>query len=297
MLKEYIIFEDSAHAQVFLVQAEDEAGAWNLYLEREHNYVRQPDGTYRGGPFDYECLESIFGAYGITQHDDGSYSDTDDKTFQSWEETKTFYGIEEQADGTYLVYNKSYANLSEALRQTVGHRIEIAPSDINYLAPFQTLYASKDKWDYIGFATSESLKSDIVSQHLWQAERYDALGQLEEAVAELNKALILAPSRKEQLSIRFHTARLLNSLGQYPAAAKQYKKVLRLATEHDNRGHIRSLLAEVYEHMGQPSKALWHYKYALRANLRDDDLHDEECEAVQKRIVELEPADLATKTA
>lgn len=282
----------------FFVQAEDEAAAWKLYLEREENYVEQPGGTYRSGPVEYESLESIFGAYGITQHNDGSYTDVNDGTFQSWEDVKNFYGIKEQGDGTFIVYDKSYPNLSEALRQTVGHHhIEIALCSINYLAAFQTLFVSKDKWDYVGLDTPEDLRSDIITQHLWQAERYDTLGQLQDAVAELRKALRLAVVKRERSSIRFHIARLLVLLGQYSAAAKEYKEVLRLATEHDNRGQFRSLLAEVYDKMGQPSKALWHYKRTLRDNLRDDDLRDEDCEAVQKRITELEQANPTTKTA
>lgn len=298
MPNEYIIFEDSVHAQIFLVQAKDEAAAWNLYLEREQNYVQQPDDTYRSRPVEYESLESIFGAYGITQHDDGSYTDVNDGIFQSWEYVKNFYGIEQQDDGTFVVYDKSYPNLFETLHQTVGHHhIEIAPCNINYLAPFQTLYVSKDKWDYVELDTPEDLKSDIITQHLWQAERYDTLGQLQDAVAELRKALGLAVIKREQSSIRFHIARLLVLLGQYPAAAEEYKKVLYLATEQDNRGQFRSLLAEVYEKMDQPSKALWHYKRTLRDNLRDDDLRDDDCEAIQKRIMELEQTTPTTKTA
>lgn len=298
MPNEYIIFEDSVHAQVLLVQAEDETQAWKLYLEREQNYVEQPDGTYRSGPVDYESLESVFGAYGIIPNDNGSYSNTDDRTFQSLREVKTFYGIEEQRDGTVIAYDKSYPNLTEAVRQTVGHHhIEIAPCDINYLAPFQTFYVSKDKWDYVGLDTPQDLKSDIISQHLWQSERYTTLGQLQDAVAELQKAIKLADNRKDRISIHEKLAWLLKSLRQFQASAKHYREALHLATEFDNKPWIRYRLAEVCEDIGQPSKALWHYKRTFRDNLRDDALHDEECEVLQKRIAELEQANLATKTA
>ena len=298
MPKEYVIFEDSVHAQVFLVQAEDEEAAWKLYLERERNYVEQPDGTYRSGPFNFESLDSIFGAYGIISHGDGSYSDTDDRTFQSWEDVKEFYGIEEQPDGTFIVCDKIYSNLREALRQTVGHHhIEIDPCNINYLAPFQTLFVSRDKWDYVELDTPKDLKADIIRQHLWQSERYKTLGQLQDAVAELKKALRLPVARKKKVDVLLDLARLLRLLGQHSAAAEQYKEVLRLATEHDNRGEIRSLLAETYDDMGQSAKALWHYKRTLRDNLRDDDLRDEDVEAIKKRIAALEQANPTTAPA
>ena len=198
----YIIFEDSVHAQVFLVQAEDEEHAWKLYLERERYYVEQPDGTYRSGPWTHDGLQDAFQTYGIASQNDGSYFDTEGDTFRSLDDAKAKYGIVEQSDETFISYDKSYPDLKEALRQTVGHHhYEIAPCSINPLAAFQTLYVSKDKWDYVGQDTPEDLKSDIVTQHLWQAERYKTLGQPEAAVAELKKALKLAASRREKLDI------------------------------------------------------------------------------------------------
>ena len=302
MLTEYIIFEDSVHAQVFLVRAEDEEQAWKLYLEQEENYVEQPDGTYRGKPSDYDSLKSVFGAYGITLHKDGSYSDVDGLTFRSSGEVKSFYGIEELSADKVIVYGKSYPNLTEALRQVVGHHhIEIDPCEIDSSAAIQTLFVSRDKWDYVElFApdiTTEDIMSDIVSGYLWQARRYEGVGRASEAIVELKKMLRLTLSRKEKLNALFELGRLYVLSGQFVRAAKQYQQVLHLATEHDNRGHIRSLLAKVYEEMGQLSKALWHYKRTLRDNLRDDDLHDEDIEAIKKRIAALEQANFTTTTA
>ncbi len=42
MTREFIIYEDSVHAQVFLVQAESEEQAWKLYLDREVEAVPGP---------------------------------------------------------------------------------------------------------------------------------------------------------------------------------------------------------------------------------------------------------------
>ena len=283
MNKEFIIFEDSVHAQMFLVQAEDEEQAWKLYLERERYYVEQPDGTYRSGPWTHDGLQDAFQTYGIASQSDGSYFDTEGATFQSLDDVKAVYGIVEQSDETFISYDKSYPNLTEALRATVGHHhYEIAPCSINPLAAFQTLFVSKDKWDYVEQDTPEDLKSDIVSQHLWQAERYKTLGQLEDAVAELKKALKLASSRRDKLGILLDLGSLLKSLGRFSAAARSYQDALRITTEYDNRGAIRQSLGEIYEEMGQPSKALWHYKRVLVDDLDDDDL-----QKLQERITEL----------
>jgi tetratricopeptide (TPR) repeat protein len=283
MNTDYIIFEDSVHAQVFLVQANSEEQAWKLYLERERNYVEQSDGTYRSGPWTHGNLQDVFQTYGIVSRGDGSYFDTEGATFQSLDDVRAMYGIEERSDETFVSYDKSYPNLTEALRQTVGHhRFEIAPCSINPLAAFQTLFVSKDKWDYVEQGTSEDLKSDIATQHLWQAERYKTLGQLEDAVAELKKALNLAASRKEKLDILLGLGWLLRSLGQFSAAVKNYREALHIATEYDNEAWIRQRLAEVYEEMGQPSKALWHYRRVLV-----DDLDDADTEKLQERITEL----------
>ena len=287
MNKEFIIFEDSVHAQVFLVQAEDEEHAWKLYLERERHYVEQPDGTYRSGPWTHDGLQDVFNTYGIASQSDGSYCDSEGGVFQSLDAVKAVYGIVEQSDETFISYDKSYPNQAEALRATVGHHhYEIAPCGINPLAAFQTLFVSKDKWDHVEQDTPEDLKSDIVSQHLWQAERYKTLGQPEAAVAELRKALKLAASRKDKLDILLDLGWQLRSLGRFSAAAKNYRSALYIATEYDNEAWTRQRLAEVYEEMGQPSKALWHYKRVLV-----DDLHDDDLQKLQERIAELSLAD------
>lgn len=292
MDKEFIIFVDGVHAQVFLVQAEDEEQAWKLYLEQEQHYVEQPDGTYRSGPWTHDGLEDVFRTYGITSRRDGTYADTSGSTFQSLEDVKATYGVEEQSDETFVSRDRSYPNLTEALRQTVGHtHLELSPCDVNPLAKFQTLFVSKDKWEYVEQGASEDLKADVITQHLWQAERYKTLGQLKEAVAELKKALKMAASRKEKLSISLDLGWLLRSLGQLPAAAKKYKDALCIATEYDNRGWIRQRLAEVYEEMGLHSIALWHYK-----RVSVDDLYAEDLEKLYKRIAELDLAVSATKT-
>ena len=232
MTREFIIYEDSVHAQVFLVQAESEEQAWTLYLDREYNYIEHPDGTYRGRPEDYDNLDKIFGAYGITSHPDGTYSNTHGLTFASLEEVKSKYGIEEQADETFIVYDESYPSLMEAVHGVVGHHhVEIDPCDINLLAEFQTLFVSKDKWDYVELDTPENLKSDIISQHKWQAERYNTLGQLKEAITELKKALRLTTDPKEKNDLHCHIARLLWLSRQLSAAAKQYQIALRTANE------------------------------------------------------------------
>lgn len=283
MNKEFIIFEDSVHAQVFLVQAEDEEHAWKLYLERERYYVEQPDGTYRSGPWTHDSLQDAFQTYGIASQSDGSYSDTEGSIFQSSDDVKAVYGIVEQRDETFISYDKRYPDLKEALHATVGHHhYEIAPCSINPLAAFQTLYVSRDKWDYVEQDTPVDLKSDIVTQHLWQAERYKTLGQSEAAVAELKKALKMTGSRKDKLGILLDLGWLLKSVGQFSAAAKNHRDALRITTEYDNRGAIRQSLGEIYEEMGQPSKALWHYKRVLV-----DDLDDEDTEKLQERIAEL----------
>ena len=284
MTREFVIYEDSVHAQVFLVQAENEEQAWKLYLDREYDYVEQSDGTYRGKPEDYNNLDEIFGAYGIMSHPDGTYSNTHGVTFSFLKEVKSKYGIEERADETFVVYNESYPGLMEAIHGVVGHHhVEIDTCNINMLAAFQTLYVSKDKWDYVELDTPEDLKSDIISQHLWQAERYTTLGELKEAVAELKKALRLTTDPRDKNGLHGHLARLLWSLGHLPAAAKQYQIKLRTACEFDNSPMTRYYLAQVYEEMGQPAKALWHYK---RVDV--DELHDDTLEEMKKRVAELE---------
>ncbi len=284
MTRDFIIYEDSVHAQVFLVQAESEEQAWKLYLDREYSYVEQPDGTYRGRPGDYDNLDGIFGTYGIIVHDDGSYSNTHGAVFPSLKEVKDKYGIEELPNETFIAHDVSYASLVEAIHGEVGHHhVEIAPCNINLLAAFQTLYVSKDKWDYVELDTPEDLKYDIISQHLWQAERYTTLGQLEEAVAELKKALRLTIDPSEENDLYCHIARLLWSHGQLSAAVKQYQIALRTANEFDNPAMIRYFLAQIYEEMGQPAKALWHYK-----RVDADELHDDTLEEMQKRVAELE---------
>lgn len=296
MNKEYIIFADSVHTQVFLAQAEDEEEAWKLYLERERHYVEQPGGTYRSGPWTHDSLQDAFQTYGIVSQSGGSYSDTRGSTFGSLDDVKAIYGIEEQSDETFISYDKSYPDLTEALRATVGHHhFEIAPCSINPMATFQTLFVSKDKWDYVERDTQEDLKSDIVSQHLWQAERYKTLGQPEAAVAELKKALKIADAREDELSILLDLGWLLRSLRRFSAAAKNYRDALRIATEYDNGAWTRQRLAEVYEEMGQPSKALWHYKRVLV-----DDLYNEDIQKLQERIAELSlgtPAAQSTRPA
>ncbi len=287
MTREFIIYEDSVHAQVFLVQAESEEQAWTLYLDREYDYIKQPDGTYRGRPEEYDNLDKIFGAYGLMLHPDGTYTNTHGLTFAALEEVKSHYGIEEQADETFNVYDVSYPSLMEAVHGEVGHHhVEIDPCNINMLAAFQTLFVSKDKWDYVELDTPEDLRSDIISQHLWQAERYTTLGQLKEAVAELKKALRLTTDPRNKNDLHGHIARLLWSRGQLSAAAKQYKIALHTATEFDNFDMIRYYLAQVYEEMGQPAKALWHYK---RVDV--DELHDDTLEELKKRVAELEERD------
>lgn len=276
----YIIFEDSVHAQVFLVQAKDEEQAWKLYLEHERHYVEQPDGTYRSGPWTHDSLKNVFQTYGIASRGDGSYYDTEGATLQSLDDVKATYGIEEQSDETFISYDKTYSSLKEALRHTIGHHhLEIAPCSVDLLAAFQTLFVSKDKWDYVEQSSVEDLKFDIVTQHTWQAERYKTLGRPEAAVAELKNALKIVSSRKEKLRIFLDLGWLLGSLGQFPAAAKNYRDALHIATEYDNSASIRQSLAEVYEKMGQPAKALWHYKRVLV-----DDLHDEDTQKLQERI-------------
>jgi len=261
---------------------------WKLYLDREYDYVEQPDGTYRGKPVERDNLDEVFGAYGISSQPDGSYSNTHGATFPSLEEVKSKYGIEEQADETFISLGESYPSLMEAIPRVVGHHhVEIAPCNVNLLAAFQALYVSKDKWDYVGFDTPEDLKSDIVLQHLWQAERYEVLEQLKEAVAELKKALRLTLDPRERLSNFFHTARLLMLLGQFLAAAKQYKQALNLATEYDNRGQIKLGIAECYEEAGQLPKAIWHYKRVISSDPEDDPDMDER-EDLKKRVAELE---------
>ncbi len=284
MTREFIIYEDSVHAQVFLVQAESEEQAWKLYLDREYDYVEQPDGTYRHRPEEYDNLDSVFGAYGVMAHPDGTYSNTHGVAFPSLKEVKAKYGIEELPNETFIAHDVSYPSLMEAIPQVVGHHhVEIDLCDINMLAAFQTLFVSKDKWDYVELDTPENLKSDIVLQHRWQAERYTTLGQLKEAAAELKNALRLTIDPRDKNDLHFHIARLLWSHGQLSAAAKQYKIALRTATEFDNFDIIRYYLAQVYEEMGQPAKALWHYK---RVDL--DELHDDTLEELKKRVAELE---------
>ena len=216
----------------------------------------------------------------------------EDSKFRELEDVKAMYGIEEQSDETFISRDKSDASLTEALRQIVGHHLEIAPCNINPLAAFQALFASKDKWDYVEQDTIKDLKSDIVSQHLWQAERYKTLGQLKDAIAELRKALKIVVSRKEKLDILLDLGWLLRSLGQFSAAAKKYEAALRIATEYDNIAWIRQRLAEVYVEMGQPSMALLHYEQVFV-----DDLYTEDREELQKHIAELNLTISTTPTA
>jgi hypothetical protein len=285
--REFIIYEDSVHVQVFLVQAESEEQAWKLYLDREYNCIEQPDGTYRSRPGDYDNLNSVFGAYGIIVHDDGSYSNTHGAVFPSLKEVKDKYGIEELPDETFIVHDVSYPSLMEAVRGEVGHHhVEIDPCDINMLAAFQTLFVSKDKWDYVELDTPEDLKSDIISQHLWQAERYSTLGQTKDVIAELRKALRLTFDPREEMRLHAKIAWHLSSLCQLSAAAKHYKQALRPATEFDNRGQYRIRLAENYEKAGHLSKAIWHYERVINGDPEDDPDADER-EDLKKRVAEL----------
>ena len=196
----------------FWCRQKNEEQAWKLYLDREYNYVEQPDGTYRGRPKDYENLDEIFGAYGIMSHPDGTHSNTHGITFASLKEVKDKYGIEELPGETFIAHDVSYPSLMEAIPRVVGHHhVEIDPCNINMLAVFQTLYVSKDKWDYVELDTPEDLKSDIISQHCWQAERYTTLGQLKEAVMELKKALRLTtdPRDKKRLTRPYRSASMV----------------------------------------------------------------------------------------
>ncbi len=288
MTREFIIYEDSVHAQVFLVQAESEEQAWKLYLDREYNCIEQPDGTYRRRPEDYDNLDSVFGTYGIILHDDGTYSNTHGLAFSSLEEVKSKYGIEELPDETFIAHDESYPSLMEAIHRVAGHHhVEIAPCDINPLAAFQTLYVSKDKWDYAELDTPENLKSDIVLQHWWQAERYSTLGQPKDVIAELRKALRLTTDPREKMSLHVSIAWQLSCLYRFPAAARHYKQALRLATEYDNRGQYRIGVAENYEKAGHLSKAIWHYKRVINADPEDDPDPEERGE-LKKRVAELE---------
>lgn len=288
MTREFIIYEDSVHAQVFLVQAETENQAWKLYLDRGYDCVEQPDGTYRGKAEEYDNLDSIFGAYGIIVHDDGSYSNTHGAVFSTLEEVKSKYGIEEQPDETFVLCGESYPSLTEAIPRVVGHHhVEIAPCDINMLATFQTIYVSKDKWDYVELDEPEDLKSDIVSQHLWQAERYSTLGQPKDVIVEQRRALRLTLDPREKMGLYVSIAWRLSCLGQFSAAAKHYKQALWLATEYDNRGQYRIGVAENYEKAGHLSKAIWHYKRVINADPEDDPDMDER-EELKKRVAELE---------
>ena len=292
MITQFIIFEDSTHAQIFLVQADNEEQAWKLYLERQWNYVEQPDGTYRSKPVHHDNLDKAFGTYGIISHSDGSYSNTHGVAFPSLEEVKFKYSIEEQDNETFVSHNERYSSLEEAIPHIVGHRhVEIAPCNINLLIAFQTLFVSRDKRDYAQLDTKKEIEDDIISQHLWQAVRYESIGQVSGAVAELNKALKLTHDPRERLSISLDAGRLLESLNHLPAAAKQYKYALQVASEYDDHAAIRYGLASVYEKMGLTSKALWHYR-RVPANHLDE----EDSEELQKRIAELEKVSLPMKT-
>lgn len=293
MANNYIIFEDGVHAEVFLVEANSEKLAWKLYLERQWEYVEQGDGTYRHKIRHHVNLDDVFGIYGITSHSDGSYSDVHGSAFSSLEEVKSLYGIEEQADETFISRDKAYANLAEARCRVAGHHhVEIALCLINPLSLFQTLFVSRDKWEYAQLDTVDEIKSDIITQHLWQATRYESIGQVKEAVAELKKALRLTSEPREKLNIFLEVGRLCGLLNQLPEAAKQYTQALQLVSEYDNYALIRYGLAEVYQKMGLTSKALWHYRQVPVGHL--DEGEEKELE---KRIAELEQTDRATKTA
>lgn len=289
----YIIFEDSVHSQVFFVQATEEMQAWKLYLERQWEYVEQSDGTYRHKVRYHKSLNEVFGVYGIISNPDGSYFNVHGATFSSLQEVQSYYSIKELSNEMFTSQGVAYFTLAEAKCQVAGHHhLEIAPCCPNLSLAFQTLFVSRDKWEYAQLDTADKIKEDIHLQHLWQAVRYETLGELKEAIAELKQALHITPNRREQLSLLLDVGRLLEVLDQLPAAARYYQKALGLATEFDNRGAIRYGLAEVYERMGQLSKALWHYK---RVSL--EDLDDEDNEKITGRITELEQSISTTKTA
>ena len=292
MANGYVIFEDSVHSQVFFARATEEIQAWKLYLEHQWEYIEQPDGAYRHKIRHHKSLDEVFGVYGITSSADGSYFNTQGVAFSSLEEVQSYYSIKELSNKMFTSQGVAYPTLADARHEVAGHHhVEIAPCCLNLSSVFQRLFVSRDKWEYAQLDTVEEINQDIHLQHLWQAVRYETLGELKKAIAELKKALQITSNRREQLSILLNMGRLLEELNQLSAAAKYYQKALNVATQFDNRGAIRYGLAEIYERLGQPARALWHYK---RTPL--EDLDDEDNERIIERIAELEQQNLVTGT-
>ncbi len=211
MNSNFIVFETNAHSQVFLLRAVSEEQAWNLYLEAKWDYQEQENGTYCRKTIIHDSLQDAFDAYGITRNPDEFYLDGEGFIFASLQDVKSTYNIEEKSDGTVDSKGKCYLNLAEAINHIAreNHRIELTRCDIREDEAIQLLFTSKDEWEYIEQATLEYLQANIVNQHRWQSRRYEHIGHLSEAIAELKKAQGLAVLPKDKLTLHLDIARLL----------------------------------------------------------------------------------------
>ncbi len=278
----FIIYSPGVHTEVFLAQTDAEEQAWILFVEQVHDYQEQPDGSFRHKTIFHEDLQEALDMYGLTKFPDGSYSNAN-AHFASLQEAQAAYGIEE-SETTFTSSDRSYPNLISALRtiSPEAHRLEIAPITINPTATFQALFGSKDEWDYVECNPEEDVKKDILSQHRWQAERYERLNLLPDVLAELKQGLNISTSVGDKIYFHQYLGRLLFKMGKLPSAARHYESALLFQISIGERSLLHYRVAEIYYQLGKQKKALQHYQ-----NADFQDLRDEEIAKVKERMLSL----------
>ena len=279
----FIIYSPGVHSEVFLAQTDTEEQAWKLFLEQDNEYQEQRDGTFQHKTIFHDDLQAALGVYGLTGYPDGSYSNADEH-FATLGEAQAAYGIKEGGN-TVTSHNRSYSNLMAALRAVSleAHRLEIAPVMIDRKATFQSIFVSKDKWDYVECSPAEDVKRDILSEHRWQAARYERLNLVPDAIAELKRGLRISTSALDKVYFHKYLARLLVEMGKLPSAARHYENALSFNMNSGEPSLIHYRVAEIYLGLGRQRKALQHYQ-----KIDLEDLRDEEVAEVKERMMSLQ---------
>lgn len=240
-MNKYLIYDQNAHTQVFVVQADNEEQAWDIYLAEEQDYIQRGVGYVRKERVLHEDLEDVFIVYGLLYHPDGTVTMTDGHRVDTLEEAFQHFNVVPQEDGTYFSYDECYKTRSEALSQLAPlHRLEMQEFHLNEEEAFQCLFFSKDELAYLSTATKE----DIAFEHHWQSARYVAIGDMLSAIEEEKKSLELLTKRRSRLVSQLDIAGLYFKIEAYDKAAEYYKMALEGSNLYDNIEAISAGLAE-----------------------------------------------------
>jgi tetratricopeptide (TPR) repeat protein len=265
----YIIFEKADHTSVFMIRAGTEQEAWKRYLEVEHEYVEQPDGSFRHKERFHNSLQDALDTYGLVRISPMSFQDSVSRVYETMDSAFAAYGIIERPDDTFSSTDITYPNLETilvSLRQDYRD-LTLQKANFEVDASFQLLFSSRDELADI----VETSKSDIAKEHAILADYYEARNDIKSALQELRKCIKLDNDRRRLVSYHWEIARLLRQVGKVSQAVNHYKHALKLCAPSGNREQIAYLLATAFDELGDSENALSNYELALSIDPNLDD--------------------------